>query len=750
MKRAIVWLTLPLVLAAGLLLLSFQAPHEFTRTSVAATYSHSVLRATIPYVAPRAGAGRLTLEVLDPEDQIQGRIEQSVHVETGKGTWQGEVKLTKSLSANDLVRHRLRYQFTYGDDERPTIEGTDSISQILRTPLLRVLGQKSYFAGGEAAVRVIVTDSKDEVISGANSLRIELLPPDQKPRVLFAGPLNHHGTAEAQFRFPAGLSGKYPLHYVVDTPIGSSEVTQQIRLDDTASILLTTEKPIYQPGQTIHVRALALDRSSHEAAAGRKLVFEVEDSRGNKVFKHSTQTSKFGIASAEFALADEVNLGTYHLRAIMDAIEGSSTNGELALNVETYVLPKFKVAIDFQDKERKTTHGYRPGDHVIGTVRANYFFGKPVDRAELMVKASSMDVAVSEVASVQGRTDADGAYRFDLKLPNYFAGRPLNQGTARVLIDATVKDATVHAESRSEPITVSESPLIVTAVPEGGTLIPDLENQIFILTSYADGKPASAKVRVHAPETADQITTTDSEGVAIVRLKPGSNTETIQIEANDEDGNHVSNAVELAVRQQEDQILLRTEHAIYRAGDRIRLRIFSTKERGTAYVDVVKEGQTILTRDLEIKNGQAELCLTSTPDMAGLAYQIVGRYFIPWTEKRAGEALSIGVAYDRTHLEQDDIAVATATVKSNLSKAANMVMVDLGIPPGFDLLSEDLQDYQQKSASRQSGRLEKFQLNADAGYSLFRFPCTGGHVNAALSSAGQISYPGSNIPVASL
>jgi hypothetical protein len=39
-----------------------------------------------------------------------------------------------------------------------------------------------------------------------------------------------------------------------------------------------------------------------------------------------------------------------------------------------------------------------------------------------------------------------------------------------------------------------------------------------------------------------------------------------------------------------------------------------------------------------------------------------------------------------------------------------MVMVDLGIPPGFDLLSEDLQDYQQKSASRQSGRLEKFNL----------------------------------------
>jgi uncharacterized protein YfaS (alpha-2-macroglobulin family) len=40
------------------------------------------------------------------------------------------------------------------------------------------------------------------------------------------------------------------------------------------------------------------------------------------------------------------------------------------------------------------------------------------------------------------------------------------------------------------------------------------------------------------------------------------------------------------------------------------------------------------------------------------------------------------------------------------------VMVDLGIPPGFDLLSEDLQTYREKSAMRKSGKLEKFSLTA--------------------------------------
>ena len=39
-----------------------------------------------------------------------------------------------------------------------------------------------------------------------------------------------------------------------------------------------------------------------------------------------------------------------------------------------------------------------------------------------------------------------------------------------------------------------------------------------------------------------------------------------------------------------------------------------------------------------------------------------------------------------------------------------MVMVDLGIPPGFDLLSEDLDSYREKSAGKKSGSLEKFTL----------------------------------------
>jgi alpha-2-macroglobulin-like protein len=93
-----------------------------------------------------------------------------------------------------------------------------------------------------------------------------------------------------------------------------------------------------------------------------------------------------------------------------------------------------------------------------------------------------------------------------------------------------------------------------------------------------------------------------------------------------------------------------------------------------------------------------------------LAYQVAGRYFVPWNQQPAREPLSIDVAYDRTHLSQDDVATATATVRNNLQRTANMVMVDLGIPPGFDLLTEDLQRYQEKSAGQKDGKLQKFSV----------------------------------------
>jgi hypothetical protein len=594
----------------------------------AATYREGRLSVAIPYDSSQAGSGKLTVEVLDPDDNVLGRVERIANIRNDSGSFQQTITLTEPMPFDEILWQRLRYRFEYDNSASPAIEGIESISQIIRRPVVRILGDKEYIAGSQAAIRVIVSEANSN-LAQSGSLHIELLIPDKDARQLFSGPVNQRGTVEANFRFPAGLTGNYQLRFIADTPIGSAEYTQSIEIVDKASILLTTEKPIYQPGQSIHVRALALHRAANHAAANRKLTFEVEDSRGNKVFRKATETDKFGIASAEFALADEVNFGTYHLRALMGDSQAPTNTAEIAIQVERYVLPKFKVAIDFTQKDNKPKRDYRPGDHVTGTVRANYFFGKPVDHAEITVKASSMDVTVFEAASSKGETDADGTFHFDFKLPSYFAGRPLSQGAARALIEATVKDSAAHAETRGEPITVSESPLLITAIPEGGTLIPSVENEIFILASYPDGSPASATLTVHPPDRIghipyigeskprDQKLSTDSSGVAIFRINPSSGIQSLHIEADDHHGNRCTSNVPLESRAGTDQVLLHTNRAIFKTGDRIQLKVLSTRARGSAYVDIVKNGQTVVTRDLDLDNGEAELTLTATPEMTG-------------------------------------------------------------------------------------------------------------------------------------
>ena len=604
----------------------------------AASYSHDTLHLNLPYHAKHAGSGILTIEVLDPENHEIGILETQVDVEEGDAQWREEVKLQKALPIDELVWHRLHYRFEYDGRQYPGIENTESISQILRMPVLRILGQQSYLSGSKAAVRVIVTDTENEAIPGHSSLRIDFESPGQARRRLFSGQLNHHSTIEAQFQFPEGVTGNGELHYVVDTALGSTEYKQAVHLEDKVGILLTTEKPIYQPGQSIHVRALALNRSNHEAVGKRELVFEVEDSRGNKVFKKRMQTDEFGVASAEFDLASEVNLGTYHLRALLGGGEdGANQSAEIALNVEKYVLPKFKVDLNFQGKDDKAKHGYRPGEHVTGTVQANYFFGKALDSAEVSIKATGMDVTQFEAASVEGKTDREGTYHFDLKIPSYLARRPLNQGAARLLIEASVKDTANHTETRGEPITVSESAFLITAVPESGLLVPKLENQVFLLAAYPDGSPVQAELKVRGEGVAESTVATDEGGVAIVHVKPSAGATGLRVEGKSKDGESVSTLAPMELRAGDDQVLLRTEQAVYRVGDSIRLKVFGTKTRGTAYIDVVREGQTILTRDVDLSGGSAELVLVASPELAGtvdLNAYVFGRNAQPVADHR--------------------------------------------------------------------------------------------------------------------
>ncbi|MEM4251727.1 MAG: alpha-2-macroglobulin family protein, partial [Candidatus Bathyarchaeia archaeon] len=135
------------------------------------------------------------------------------------------------------------------------------------------------------------------------------------------------------------------------------------------------------------------------------------------------------------------------------------------------------------------------------------------------------------------------------------------------------------------------------------------------------------------------------------------------------------------------------------------------KEAATFRID--KDNNDLLHQvDLKASTGRNRVELAFS-GKGSLLYQIVGRYYTPWTKKiEQQEPLSIDLKYDRTRLEQDDIATATVTVRNQMRQSAKMVMIDLGIPPGFEVLAEDLQEAVHLNAAEKFGNLTKFTVTA--------------------------------------
>jgi hypothetical protein len=81
---------------------------------------------------------------------------------------------------------------------------------------------------------------------------------------------------------------------------------------------------------------------------------------------------------------------------------------------------------------------------------------------------------------------------------------------------------------------------------------------------------------------------------------------------------------------------------------------------------------------------------------AGLFFQVAGGFHVPWgpagrpDPAEANEPLQIDVAYDRTNLQVDDTVELTATLRYRGAAAAQMPLVDLGVPPGFEVEAADL------------------------------------------------------------
>jgi uncharacterized protein YfaS (alpha-2-macroglobulin family) len=481
-----------------------------------------------------------------------------------------------------------------------------------------VLGQSRMVPGTQAALRLLVRDSKDGHPLENAVLEVSIHPTAGGPSLqLYTGKTDANGTADVAFTVPDSVSPEQVLVVKTRSTLGSDQVERPVTLQRDYRILLTSDKPIYQPGQVIHLRTLALGSFDRKPAAAQPLEFSVSDGKGNRVFRQTVQTSPYGVASVDFQLANEVNTGSYKISAVL-----GNTSSEKTVQVESYVLPKFSVKLQ---TERPF---YAPGEQVRGTLQADYFFGKPVAGGDIQLEGYTFDVSRSVVLHLQGTTAADGSYAFEFPLPAYIAGSDLEGGQARFYLQANVTDLAQHAETANKSIPVSASSLAISALPEGGTVQPGIENIFYVMVNAPDGSPVEAQLDVTFNDDPQHVIVSAGKyGVAEVRHTPQSNAIQMTIAAQSTAGAAASRSFEFQGAWSEESILLRPDRPIYAVGDTMRLDVLTSSPQGSVYLDIIRDGQTISTRSIAVQHNKGQLEVDLTPDQFGTlelhAYKIL-------------------------------------------------------------------------------------------------------------------------------
>lgn len=477
---------------------------------------------------------------------------------------------------------------------------------------IKLIGQQELLAGTRGAFRVQVLNRLTQVALANVPVELSLHDRTANNTIKLASfTTDAQGTGQPRFDLPDWADGAYELR-VVARPGGAEETLREtIKLKRSWRLMLSSDKPVYQPGQTILVRALALRRPDLKPVAGKEAVFSITDPKGNVVFKRQDLTSKFGITSLECPLATELIEGPYTV-----ACRLGDTESKLTVEVKKYVLPKFKINIELDQPY------YQPGQKAEAKVQADYFFGKPVSEGKLQVELRTADITRQPFQRISANLDKDGRATFSFKVPDKLVGRPQASGDAEISLAATVTDSADQQQTRIVQRAVTTNPIRIEVITESGDLVQGVPNQLYLYTSYPDGRPAKTRVQVSGQE---KELTTSELGVASLTLAPESEEEGLTIKATDDKGLIGRKHVTLRWGQVAQDFVVRPDRAVYNSGETIKVNALAGGKE-PIFLDFIKDGQTMLTETLNIADGKKEFQFDLPPDLFGTLEMVAYRY----------------------------------------------------------------------------------------------------------------------------
>src|ERR1043165_613391 len=457
------------------------------------------------------------LELLNPQDHVDANITTTQQIMPGSHTL--KLSLPFSLTTltdaerRELLWYRLRYRVSH---EGTITEGILSLSQSPDIFELRVVTSELAREGGIYHVRVSASHPVTHKPAAKVAITGQLLLEDDSHSVNLqsAKTTDSEGYALLDFQLPA----RFPNFPHTIQPSGAeiklvgrrgavvAEATGGVMVDQFARILITPDKPMYQPGQTMHVRALMFT-PSRRALANQNVLISINDPEDVTVFRTLVTSSRFGIVAADWPIPENTRLGDYR---IFVGFEGQEPYSQTTYDVRIsrYDLPNFSVTVD---PDRKY---YLPGQNATVRVHAGYLFGKPVTRGHVRVvreterewnyREQKWDVVEGD--KYEGETDATGTFVARVNLDDTQA--ELKEADYRRFQDVTyaayfTDPTTNRTEQRRFDLRATLNPIHVYLIDNYDFWRHNrtLPLRFYVSTFYADGTPARCRVNVAVTES---------------------------------------------------------------------------------------------------------------------------------------------------------------------------------------------------------------------------------------------------------
>lgn len=351
-----------------------------------------------------------------------------------------------------------------------------------------------------------------------------------------------------------------------------------IKKNSENKTVISLDKGIYKPGDEINYRALVVSSKNYSPQKEKVSVY-IYDGNENKVYSEETETSDYGIISGKFKLGDEVNSGTYKI-----VIDNSNQMFSKEFTVNPYITPKFEANVT-TDKDY-----YIVGETAQVTINAKYFFGESVSNANIKGKIKDTDVV--------GITNDEG---------NFVTSYEVKE-SGKIALNFEITDTSNYAVEANKSITAGTDRFEIEVLPEFGDIVRKVDNNIYVITKTADGKPVKTYINITIGKVKKQVIT-DENGIGCFELTSSeteeyktnssnyysynsTSTGIITLECKDMNGNIVSKAEEVKFIPS-DGSLIKTDKVKYNVGDDINVSLVDKKDVTNPILYVYKNNELL-------------------------------------------------------------------------------------------------------------------------------------------------------------